>query len=174
MSSTGYAYVDHGELNRSIQETIKELRRVTGRYLSGEAVRKVHEENAEIFQMEMVHLAPMSKKAHYIKYAGNKNRKKLQPGNLKRSITVFPARDKDSTVVYIGPRRKGAKHGDRRADGFYGYFNAYGTVKGIKGTDFIMKAYQNKRGIVVQKILNDLKKQTELANRDMNKFVASV
>jgi len=174
MAEQGFIYLDDKALQRSVDNVVKELRRVTGRYLSGEAVKKVHYENSYIFQNEMARLAQKGTEPHYIKYAGNKSRRKLMPGNLKRSITVFPAKDKDSTVVYIGPRRKGAKHGDKRADGFYGYFLAYGTSKGIKGDDFINKAYSNKKRTVINYILKDLEDQVKLANKDFNRFSKSV
>ena len=181
--SGSFGYIDMKELNASIDDVIAKLKKKLGYYLGEAAVREVFMENAEIFQAEMRNTAPIASRAYSRKKRMRKSRKKgggsfhhasdIQlPGNLRRSITVFPG--KGEPVAYIGPRRKGAKFGDKKADGYYGYWQAYGTRRGITETDFIMKAYRNKSAYVTNKILSDLQKQAELANKDMNKFVSSV
>lgn len=181
-----FGFIDRGELNRSIDEVIALLKKKVGYYLGEAAVKDVFLENAKIFQAEMRKEAPMADRSYSRKKRMRKSRKKgggsyhhasdiKLRGTLKRSITIFPGKGEIS--AYIGPRRKGAKFGDKKADGFYGYWQAYGAShfkKHPEGTDFIMKSYRNKRAYVTNKILKDLKKQVELANKDMNKFVSSV
>ncbi|MCO6149060.1 HK97-gp10 family putative phage morphogenesis protein [Flavobacterium sp. NRK1] len=63
--------------------------------------------------------APESKKAHY--QGGNRTKKVIQPGALKKSIGVITGkRTNGNPVVYVGPRAKG------NFDGFYGHFVEYG------------------------------------------------
>ncbi|OIQ16549.1 MAG: hypothetical protein BM557_09550 [Flavobacterium sp. MedPE-SWcel] len=61
--------------------------------------------------------APVSKKAHVAR------KKKVSPGNLKKSIGVIVGRKGDAKInptVYVGPRTKGKNFG------FYGHFVEYG------------------------------------------------
>lgn len=64
--------------------------------------------------------APVAKKAHWI--GGKRTKKKIIPGNLKKSIGVITGKKgaaRTNPTVYAGPRTKGAN------DGFYGNFVEY-------------------------------------------------
>lgn len=53
---------------------------------------------------------PISKKAHWAR------RKKLQSGNLKKSLGVITGKNKENPTILVGPRAK------RSFDGWYGHF----------------------------------------------------
>ncbi len=106
--------------------------------------------------------APVSKKAHTAR------KKRINPGNLKKSIGVIVGRKgnaKDNPTVYAGPRAKGNNNG------WYGHFVEYGHnvyKKGFKrsrkkgsnnsggvtnttrANRFMQRAYQQTEGKVTQ------------------------
>lgn len=53
---------------------------------------------------------PISKKAHWAR------RKKLQSGNLKKSLGTITGKNKENPTILVGPRAK------RSFDGWYGHF----------------------------------------------------
>lgn len=105
--------------------------------------------------------APISKKVHTARG------KKIQPGNLKKSIGTIVGRKgqaKENAVVYVGPRAKG------KQDGWYGHFVEYGfnvynkgfkrkrkaganngaAIRRTKANPFMKKAYDQTKGGVTQ------------------------
>lgn len=107
--------------------------------------------------------APVSKKAHTARG------KRIQPGNLKRSIGVITGRKgaaKENPTIYVGPRAKGS------FDGWYGHFveegvNVYrvgfkrkhkrgandkAAVRRTKGQYYMKRAYQSTGGRVTQEM----------------------
>jgi HK97 gp10 family phage protein len=105
--------------------------------------------------------APVSKKEH--KARG----RKIQPGNLKKSIGTIVGRKgqaKDNPTVYVGPRAKG------KQDGWYGHFVEYGVnvynkgfkrkrkagannaaaIRRTKANPFMKNAYNQTKGGVTQ------------------------
>ena len=180
-------YVDGPELQASIDRMVIELQKTAGYYLGNYAVRTIFTKHAKIVQDEMYNLAPLGTRAKKI---GQRKGRLLKsgmrrgaaskirlPGNLKRSITIFPGKGREP-IVYIGPRRKGAKFGDKKADGFYGWFQAYGTErqpeKKLQSPDFINKAYKNKQSLVMNKIIADIQKNIKQANKDLNSYGKSI
>ena len=180
-------YVDGPELQASIDRMVRELQRTAGYYLGNYATRTIFERHAKIVQDEMYKLAPLgtkpkrigTRKGRLLKSGKRAKSSAImrQPGNLKRSITIFPGKGNEP-IVYIGPRRKGAKYGDKKADGFYGYFQAYGTKhqpqEKLKSPDFINKAYKNKQSLVMTKIIADIQKNIKKADKDLNSYGKSI
>lgn len=106
--------------------------------------------------------APISKKPHTAR------KKRINPGNLKKSIGVIVGRKgnaKENPTVYAGPRAKGSQNG------WYGHFveyghnvykkgfkrnrkkgsnNSGGVTNTTKANRFMQKAYQQTAGKVTQ------------------------
>ena len=83
--------------------------------------------------------APKSKKAHWIRG------KKIQPGNLKKSIKVAVLRRSRNPNIVVGPRSSG------KFDGFYGrQFIIKGTTgkSAIKANPFMERAQRRTEGKV--------------------------
>ncbi|MEM9685303.1 MAG: HK97-gp10 family putative phage morphogenesis protein [Bacteroidota bacterium] len=105
--------------------------------------------------------APISERAHTLKKG-----KKVQPGNLKKSIGVQTARRSKNPMVVVRPRTKG------KYNGFYGRFvirghniyrkgvkrnrkgnqraNAKGAVSKVSANPFMNRARDKTRGRVTQ------------------------
>lgn len=101
-------------------------------------------------------LAPVSKKAHWAR------KKKIQPGNLKKSLGNITGRSKTTPTIYVGARAK------RQHDGWYAHFvhdgvnvyrkgfkrkrkkgaNAGAAIARTKGNPFLRKAYEQTKGTV--------------------------
>ena len=153
--SSGYFFVDRKELDRSIKDVQKTLRKALGKNISSKMVQDIFMEKAKFFRQAMVREAPFRKNTTYV-----------DGGTLKRSMTIFPG--KDDTAVYIGPRRKRAKYGKKGEDGFYGYWVNYGLGNQSKAAKFIQNAYESKGDLVARTIIRDLRKQVKKVNSDLN------
>jgi len=179
--------IDSESLGKEIDQAVRQLQRVAGYYLGNYAVRTIFTKHAKIVQDEMYKLAPLGTRAKKI---GQRKGRLLKsgmrrgaaskvrlPGNLKRSITIFPGKGREP-IVYIGPRRKRAKYGDKKADGFYGWFQAYGVKhqpqEELKSPDFINKSYKNKQSLVMTKIIADIQKNIKKADKDLNSYGKSI
>ena len=148
--------IDQRELRRSLEQVNTDLRKAAGKHLSNYVIKEAMIKEAEIIRVAMADLAPQSSEIHYIRYNRNKNRKRLYPGNLKKSMTIFPAEGLD---VQIGPRTRKAKFGDKKADGFYGYFVNFGLGRNTKEVQFKERAIAQTKEVFFQKLkLNILKK----------------
>ena len=166
-------------IEKEVGEVVNELRKVVGRNLSTAVLTDSFLKHSEIIKKEMVSLAPIRGRARRVGALKGRRRtwgrsgaatKIALPGTLKRSITVFPG----DGIVYIGPRRKKARHGDKTADGYYGYWQAYGTTgpkgpKNLQSPDFIMKAYRNKRSAVVEAVKKDMLDNIKKANQELHR-----
>jgi len=69
---------------------------------------------------------PKSKRPHFVG-GKNRQRKLIQPGNLKKSLGVINARRSKNPMVVVGPRAKGNQ------DGWYGHIVEYGHIIYRKG-----------------------------------------
>jgi len=63
------------------------------------------------------------------------------PGNLKRSNKI-KVRGKDYPTAFVGAHVPSKRAKKKSGSGYYGYFVQYGTQRGIKGDDYVMRAKQ--------------------------------
>lgn len=101
-------------------------------------------------------LAPVSKRAHWARG------KKIQPGNLKKSLGNITGRSKTNPTIYVGARAK------RKHDGWYAHFvhdgvnvyrkgfkrkrkkgaNTHAAIARTDGNPFLRKAYEQTKSSV--------------------------
>jgi len=171
-----FVFIDEKELGRSVEEVVRKLRKAHGRYMADEMIKQVFKDNAKPFKESMSSLAPMQRgttktksNISISKRNGVRQRSssiKFKGGNLKKSIDIFPSKDKDDLSVHIGPRTKKVKSGMRSA--FYGYFQNFGTKRGVQAKHFSEKAFQQNKTAVGQAILKDLESRVGKMNRELN------
>jgi len=151
------------QTDREIQMIIRKLRLLPAA-LNKTDFEKILAESAVVAKQNMQKFAPQSKAAHKIK-DGGKTYKRVQPGNLKKSIQIFKAA-KNSRTILVGPivakdskvfKAEGVKKVTRRHRAFYYRFVNYGTVY-QSATWFIEKAREASRSGVKMKLKAGAKK----------------
>lgn len=158
--------IDQRELDRSIRQVSRELRRAVGGEMSDKMIQDILLDEAEKVKEVYRFFTPVGTTTKRISYSGRKTKKKLPPGNLRESITVFPGRD--GPAVHVGPRVRGAKYGNKNADGFYGYWVDKGMGRRKDAAAMMDKTASRMRGTVVRSIISKISRKIDKANNRLN------
>lgn len=102
-------------------------------------LRQIAKPTLEVAKREV----PVSKKAHWV--SGERTKKKISPGNLKKSLGTITATKSENPQVVVGPRAK------RSFDGWYGHFVHNPVNVYRKGYKRIHKKGANERAAIAKR-----------------------